>query len=85
MEQHEIGETITYTDENGVTTTGVVYGIKKVDNPKTGQAEVVGYLIDTGNDTRVDEIVTEGEEENIFIRQPEQIELKESDLTSVIE
>jgi hypothetical protein len=76
MQEYQIGDKVNYN--NGEV--GVVYGIRKNE-----AGQVLEYLIDTGNDTRVDEIVTEGDAPNIFIRQPEQAEVQPENITLISE
>lgn len=54
---------------------GVIHAVKTQEDPKNNRILSRTYLVDTGQDDRVDEIVTEEGEENIFIRQPQQIEV----------
>lgn len=61
---------------------GVIHGIKKAEAVK-GPDIVLGYLVDTGNDVRVDEIITEKGKPNIKVRQPEQVEVAAEDIRQV--
>lgn len=71
MSELEIGSQIEY-ERNGKVHKGTIYAIKKIDN-ESGTPEVVGYLVDTGNDTRVDEHVTERRGEEIMRRVKKEI------------
>lgn len=51
----DIGSKVTYKDSKGKQRSGVIHAVRKVDT-KSG-TRVVGYLVDTGKDERVDEIV----------------------------
>lgn len=53
---------------------GIVHGIKKYDD-KNMQPVVMGYLVDTGKDESVEEILTPKGEDNVIVRQPEQVEV----------
>lgn len=78
MAEIEIGTKVKYLYD-GQEADGVVHAVRKVDNPD-GTQRVIGYLIDTGNDNRVDEIVTPKGKKNIFVRQPEQVDVKPEEI-----
>lgn len=61
---------------------GVIHGVKKAEAVK-GPDIVLGYLIDTGKDARVDEIITEKGKKNITVRQPEQVEVLPENIRAV--
>ncbi len=54
---------------------GVIHGVRKYESPKLNRITAMSYLVDTGLDFRVDEITTEEGEDNIFLRQPKQVEV----------
>lgn len=70
----DIGSKVLYKDTKGKERKGVIHAVQKVDT-KSG-SRVIGYLVDTGKDERVDEIVTEKGEDNVFVRQPQQVEVE---------
>lgn len=78
MTKLQLGAHVIYKTTTGEEAVGVIHAIKKVDT-KSG-SKIVGYLVDTGNDNRIDEIVTEDETPNILVRQPEQIEVGINDI-----
>lgn len=57
---------------------GVIHAVRKIDFQSS--QHVLSYLIDTGKDTRVDEIVTPKEVDNIYIRQPQQVDVLAKDV-----
>lgn len=55
MSKLEIGAKVTYTDQKtGKKKTGIIHGIRKAED-SSGNEHIISYLVDTGNDTRVDE------------------------------
>lgn len=70
----KIGDKVTYKKSSGKDAKGTIHAIRYVDT-KSGK-KVLSYLIDTGKDEHLDEIVTDKDEKNIFVRQPEQVEVQ---------
>lgn len=71
---HEIGDQVQYPDpDTGEIRIGVIHGVRKTETD--GRTKIVGYLIDTGEDERVDEIITSEDEDNITVRQPKQADV----------
>lgn len=50
----DLGSEVIYKDSKGKERSGVIHAVRKVDT-KSG-SRVIGYLVDTGKDERVDEI-----------------------------
>ena len=76
---YEIGDEVLYQSKNkdgeDRWLRGVIYGIKKMEDPKLNRLTRLTYIIDTGLDFSTDEIITAEDEENIVVRQPLQIEI----------
>ncbi len=62
--------------------TGIIHAVRKAEAVK-GPDIVLGYLVDTGKDVRLDEVVTDEGKDNIFVRQPEQVEVLPDDIRAV--
>lgn len=83
MKKYDNGDKVKYLVGKD-THVGVIHAIKKV-GLKSGGMRVVSYLIDTGDDVRVDEYVTEAKKPNVFVRQPRQLEITQDNIVSLVE
>lgn len=74
MQKFEPGDKVKYQTKDGSWKNGVIHGVRKVDDVD-GTPRIFTYLIDTGRDVRIDEILTPEGVNNLYERQPEQIDI----------
>jgi hypothetical protein len=75
QEDLESGAKVKYHTGDEKWKNGVIHAVRKVDDID-GVPRVLTYLIDTGNDERIDEIVTPRGVPNLYNRQPEQVDVR---------
>lgn len=79
----QAGDKVKYLNpDTGRMKTGTIHGVRKAED-SNGREDVISYLIDTGEDARLDEITTAEGEDNIIVRQPEQIDIHPNDVQPV--
>ena len=83
MAKLKIGQEVKWRDDKDAPwNKGVIHGIKKAEAVK-GPDIILGYLVDTGGDYHIDEFKTPKGEEDIIIRQPEQVEVSPEHIEAV--
>lgn len=59
---------------------GVIHGVRSYD---VNKKPVITYLVDTGKNEHVDEIITPDGEDNVTVRQPKQVEVSPDQIRPV--